>query len=139
MTNFNFSCILVGGKWNLCVYNVNKFFFLMGLFRLTGAERVDYAEKSLKRAQYVIIAPPEKEKRGSVRVTKSKKGREHSEDEEICIKENFSPEVYNEKHEQLLGDCNIAWTLDVDGYDEDGQRIYDHFEGKHCHQCRYSL
>lgn len=104
--------------------------------RLTAADRVDYSEKSLKSAQYVLIPVPEKEKRGSVRVPKSKKGRKHSDDDEVCIKESFNPEVYTEEHQQLLGDCKMVWDLDVDGYDEDGLRIYDQFEGKHCHQCR---
>ncbi|KAL8108698.1 hypothetical protein AgCh_024965 [Apium graveolens] len=103
--------------------------------RLTAAERVDYSEKRIS-AQYVLIPVPEKKKRGSIRVSKSRIGRKHSDDEEICIKKSFNPEVYTEEHERLLGDCKMVWDLDVDGYDEDGQRIYDQFEGKHCHQCR---
>uniref|UniRef100_A0A166IBZ4 Zinc-finger domain-containing protein n=1 Tax=Daucus carota subsp. sativus TaxID=79200 RepID=A0A166IBZ4_DAUCS len=103
--------------------------------RLTGAERVDYSEKSLKGADYVLIPAPERERRGSLRGPGSRKGRKHSEDEEICIKESSIPEVYTEEHGRLLGDCKMVWILDVDGYDEDGHRIYDQYEGKHCHQC----
>ncbi|KAK1369604.1 Cell division cycle-associated 7-like protein [Heracleum sosnowskyi] len=101
--------------------------------RLTAAERVDYSENSLKNAQYVLIPMPEKDKRGSVRVPKSNKGRKHS---DVCIKQNSNPEVYTEEHQRLLGDCKTVWDLDVDGFDEDGHRIYDQFQGKHCHQCR---
>ncbi|CAK9150822.1 unnamed protein product [Ilex paraguariensis] len=56
---------------------------------------------------------------------------------DIRIKEGSKPEIYTEEHENLLGDCKTTWTLYVDGYDEDGHRIYDPFEGKSCHQCRY--
>lgn len=56
---------------------------------------------------------------------------------EIRIEEGENPETYTEEQEKLLGDCKIPWTLFVDGYDEEGQRIYDPFEGKSCHQCRY--
>lgn len=55
---------------------------------------------------------------------------------EIHIEEGENPETYTEEQEKLLGDCKIPWTLFVDGYDEEGQRIYDPFEGKSCHQCR---
>ncbi|KAM3289627.1 cell division cycle-associated 7-like protein [Capsicum chacoense] len=59
-----------------------------------------------------------------------------SEDVEIDIPEGENPEVYTEEHEKLLGDYKNAWILYVDGYDEDGQRIYDPDNGKSCHQCR---
>ncbi|KAF3640418.1 putative carbohydrate esterase-like isoform 1 [Capsicum annuum] len=59
-----------------------------------------------------------------------------SEDVEIDIPEGENPEVYTEDHEKLLGYCKNAWILCVDGYDEDGQRIYDPDNGKSCHQCR---
>ncbi|KAK4417457.1 Cell division cycle-associated 7-like protein [Sesamum alatum] len=55
---------------------------------------------------------------------------------EIHIPEGEKPEIYTEEHEKLLGDSKAVWTLWVDGYDEDGQRIYDPVEGKSCHQCR---
>ncbi|KAL4352432.1 hypothetical protein GQ457_06G040090 [Hibiscus cannabinus] len=45
-------------------------------------------------------------------------------------------EVYTEEHEKLLGDTQRSWTLFVDGYGNDGRRIYDSFKGKTCHQCR---
>ncbi|KAI3450960.1 hypothetical protein Pfo_007625 [Paulownia fortunei] len=55
---------------------------------------------------------------------------------EIHIPEGENPEIYTEEHEKLLGDSKAVWTLFVDGYDEDRQRIYDPVEGKTCHQCR---
>lgn len=58
------------------------------------------------------------------------------EDVEINIGEGENPEFYTEEHEKLLGDCQNAWTLYVDGYGEDGQRVYDPDNGKSCHQCR---
>lgn len=59
-------------------------------------------------------------------------------DVEIYIKEGSKPEVYTEEHEKLLGDSKTTWTLLVDGYDVEGERIYDQYLGKSCHQCRYS-
>lgn len=56
---------------------------------------------------------------------------------EIHIPEGENPEIYAEEHEKLLGDSQAVWDLYSDGYDEDGQRIYDPVEGKSCHQCRY--
>ncbi|XP_027076455.1 uncharacterized protein [Coffea arabica] len=55
---------------------------------------------------------------------------------EIHIEKGSNPEVYTKEHEKLLGDSKSAWTLCVDGYDQEGQRIYDPFWGKSCHQCR---
>ncbi|KAK4354163.1 hypothetical protein RND71_026357 [Anisodus tanguticus] len=46
-----------------------------------------------------------------------------TEDVEINIGEGESPEFYTEEHEKLLGDCQNAWVLYADGYDEDGQHI----------------
>ncbi|KAK2380499.1 Zinc-finger domain of monoamine-oxidase A repressor R1 [Trifolium repens] len=57
-------------------------------------------------------------------------------EEGIYIPEGTNPEVYTEEHEKLLGDCETAWELYVDGYDEDGDRIYDPTKGDKCHQCR---
>ncbi|KAL5054087.1 hypothetical protein RYX36_034769 [Vicia faba] len=54
----------------------------------------------------------------------------------IYIAEGTKPEVYTEEHEKLLGDCETDWELFVDGYDEDGDRIYDPTKGEKCHQCR---
>ncbi|CAL5213217.1 unnamed protein product [Lathyrus oleraceus] len=54
----------------------------------------------------------------------------------IYIAEGTKPEVYTEEHEKLLGDCETDWELYVDGYDEDGDRIYDPTKGDKCHQCR---
>ncbi|PIN15788.1 hypothetical protein CDL12_11597 [Handroanthus impetiginosus] len=55
---------------------------------------------------------------------------------EIHIPEGDKPEIYTEEHEKLLGDSKDAWNLFVDGFDEDGRRMYDPFDGKTCHQCR---
>ncbi|KAG5051724.1 Cell division cycle-associated 7-like protein [Glycine max] len=55
---------------------------------------------------------------------------------EIVIPEGTNPEVYTEEQEKLLGDCESTWELYVDGYDEDGNRIYDPIKGETCHQCR---
>ncbi|KAM7470715.1 hypothetical protein LguiA_008898 [Lonicera macranthoides] len=55
----------------------------------------------------------------------------------VHIPEGSKPEVYTEEHEKALGDSKTTWILYVDGYDNEGQRIYDQFEGKSCHQCRY--
>ena len=56
---------------------------------------------------------------------------------EINIKEGRRPEVYTDEDEKLLGDCEETWELAVDGYGEDGKRIYDSVKGETCHQCRY--
>ncbi|KAI3702467.1 hypothetical protein L6452_28205 [Arctium lappa] len=57
-------------------------------------------------------------------------------DVKIEIKEGSQLEVYTEEHEKMLGDHKETWTLMVDGYDDEGNRIYDTYEGKSCHQCR---
>ncbi|KAJ9551808.1 hypothetical protein OSB04_015853 [Centaurea solstitialis] len=57
-------------------------------------------------------------------------------DVKIEIKDGSRPEVYTEEHEKMLGDHKETWTLMVDGYDVEGNRIYDTYEGKSCHQCR---
>ncbi|XP_076896353.1 uncharacterized protein LOC143549315 [Bidens hawaiensis] len=36
----------------------------------------------------------------------------------------------------MLGDHKETWKLAVDGYDDEGNRIYDGYAGKSCHQCR---
>ncbi|KAL0379290.1 UNVERIFIED_CONTAM: Cell division cycle-associated 7-like protein [Sesamum radiatum] len=79
--------------------------------------------KDMPRVSYSENKPPKKE--GSIKNV------------EIHIPEGEKPEIYTEEHEKLLGDSKAVWTLWVDGYDEDGQRIYDPVEGKTCHQCRY--
>ncbi|KAK9942241.1 hypothetical protein M0R45_007917 [Rubus argutus] len=62
--------------------------------------------------------------------------RESSWDGEINIKEGSRPEIYTDEHEKLLGDYKDTWDLSVDGYGEDGKRIYDPVKGETCHQCR---
>lgn len=57
-------------------------------------------------------------------------------DVKIVIKEGSQPEVYTEEHEKMLGDHKETWTLVEDGYDAEGNRMYDAYEGKSCHQCR---
>lgn len=58
-------------------------------------------------------------------------------DVKIVIKEGSQPEVYTEEHEKMLGDHKETWALYVDGYDVEGNRIYDAYDGKSCHQCRF--
>ncbi|XP_016514925.1 uncharacterized protein LOC107831658 [Nicotiana tabacum] len=59
------------------------------------------------------------------------------EDEQNLLREEGSrPEIYTEEHEKLLGTTDLSWTLFVDGYGNDGKRIYDPVRGKTCHQCR---
>lgn len=64
------------------------------------------------------------------------KGGKVAKDVEICIPEGEKPELYTKEHERVLGDSKKSWSLYEDGYDEDGQRIYDPDFGKSCHQCR---
>ncbi|KAK4346532.1 hypothetical protein RND71_032871 [Anisodus tanguticus] len=50
--------------------------------------------------------------------------------------EGSKPEIYTEEHEKLSGTTDLSWTFFVDGYGNDGKRIYDPVKGKTCHQCR---
>ncbi|XP_057459672.1 uncharacterized protein LOC130750209 [Actinidia eriantha] len=52
------------------------------------------------------------------------------------VGEGSKLEVYAEEHEKLLGNAQMSWTSFVDGYGQDGRRIYDPVKGKTCHQCR---
>lgn len=61
------------------------------------------------------------------------------EDKDVKLEEGSKPEVYTEEHEKLLGNTEQTWTLFVDGYGENGQRIYDPVKGKTCHQCRLGV
>ncbi|CAL9149275.1 unnamed protein product [Musa hybrid cultivar] len=54
----------------------------------------------------------------------------------ISIEEGAKEEIYTDEHEKLLGKCETTWNLFVDGYGNDGRRIYDQIRGKTCHQCR---
>ncbi|GLU13637.1 hypothetical protein SLE2022_302620 [Rubroshorea leprosula] len=57
-------------------------------------------------------------------------------DDGVKLEVGTRPEVYTEEHEKLLGNTERSWTLFVDGYGKDGNRIYDPAKGKTCHQCR---
>nr|GEZ57495.1 cell division cycle-associated protein 7-like [Tanacetum cinerariifolium] len=57
-------------------------------------------------------------------------------DVKIVIKDGSKPEVYTEEHEKMLGDHKEPWIVGVDGYDDEGNRMYDPYDGKSCHQCR---
>ncbi|XP_038877908.1 uncharacterized protein LOC120070121 isoform X2 [Benincasa hispida] len=63
--------------------------------------------------------------------------KENSRSIEIRIKEGSQPEIYTEEDAKLLGDCESNWILGVDGYGQDGKRVYDPVNGESCHQCRY--
>ncbi|XP_006338244.1 uncharacterized protein [Solanum tuberosum] len=54
----------------------------------------------------------------------------------LLREEGAKPEIYTEEHEKLLGTTDLSWTFFVDGYGNDGKRIYDPVKGKTCHQCR---
>ncbi|XP_038877909.1 uncharacterized protein LOC120070121 isoform X3 [Benincasa hispida] len=62
--------------------------------------------------------------------------KENSRSIEIRIKEGSQPEIYTEEDAKLLGDCESNWILGVDGYGQDGKRVYDPVNGESCHQCR---
>ncbi|KMT08750.1 hypothetical protein BVRB_6g134760 [Beta vulgaris subsp. vulgaris] len=55
---------------------------------------------------------------------------------DIVLEEGAKPEFYTEEHEKLLGNTEMPWTFNIDGYRADGTRIYDQVIGKTCHQCR---
>ncbi|MED6109078.1 hypothetical protein PIB30_030292 [Stylosanthes scabra] len=61
---------------------------------------------------------------------------EDDEGDEIFIPEGENPESYTEEQVKLLGDSDTVWELGVDGFDEDGYRMYDSVKGETCHQCR---
>lgn len=60
-------------------------------------------------------------------------------DKDVKLEEGSKPEVYTEEHAKLLGKTERSWTFFVDGYGEDGRRIYDPVKGKTCHQCRSDI
>ncbi|VVB09978.1 unnamed protein product [Arabis nemorensis] len=64
-----------------------------------------------------------------------KKGK-RSKEMVLWIGEGKRPEIYTEEHEKLLGNTERIWESGVDGCDIKGERIYDSFSGKTCHQCR---
>lgn len=71
--------------------------------------------------------------------TKSEKAISATADKPTLLEEGPKPEAYTEEHETLLGSTEKSWELCVDGYGNDGRRIYDPFKGKTCHQCRLVL
>lgn len=52
------------------------------------------------------------------------------------LQANVTEETYTMEHVKALGSSNRPWILFVDGYDGDGNRIYDKVNGQTCHQCR---
>ena len=94
-------------------------FYVWWVCRLSTLPPVDYCFKS-----------PIAERQENSSIKKKK-------EVDIYIAEGTNPEVYTEEHEKLLGDCGTDWELNVDGYDEDGDRIIDPTKGEKCHQCRY--
>ncbi|XP_061373413.1 uncharacterized protein LOC133315767 [Gastrolobium bilobum] len=86
---------------------------------------------SRRSSRLLSVAPVDyNERHSSIKEEKEEK------EVKIFIPEGRNPEVYTEEHEKLLGDCETIWELYVDGYDEDGERIYDAVKGESCHQCR---
>ncbi|XP_058750566.1 uncharacterized protein LOC131623584 [Vicia villosa] len=85
--------------------------------------------QSERRSSRLMTVPP-------VNYRQQNSWRNEKKEVEIYIAEGTKPEVYTEEHEKLLGDCKTDWELYVDGYDEDGDRIYDPTKGEKCHQCR---
>ncbi|KAL2322083.1 hypothetical protein Fmac_026462 [Flemingia macrophylla] len=85
-----------------------------------------------RRSSRIMTLAPVNYNEKRVRDSSSKESKEL----EIFIPEGTNPEFYTEEQEKFLGDCETAWELYVDGYDEDGNRIYDPIKGETCHQCR---
>ncbi|KAL4423864.1 hypothetical protein ABPG75_001165 [Micractinium tetrahymenae] len=52
------------------------------------------------------------------------------------MRENVSEEIYGVEHLHALGSYQQEWELFVDGYNSNGERIYDKVNGQTCHQCR---
>lgn len=55
---------------------------------------------------------------------------------ESLFQPKYEEETYGVKHVRALGRCHEPWELFVDGYDAQGNRIYDKAAGLTCHQCR---
>lgn len=106
---------MIGNKFN--IWLTSKLVVVVGLISLMISRL-----KTLTPVSYVEIRP------------KSKNG--NSKSNEIHIKEGSQPEIYTEEDAKLLGDCESDWVLGVDGYGQDGKRLYDPVNGKSCHQCR---
>eukprot|EP00887_Chlorella_sp_A99_P007160 scaffold2.g7160.t1 len=52
------------------------------------------------------------------------------------VKEGEMPEVYTRAHVRALGSTDKEWVMFQDGYNNQGERIYDSEKGVSCHQCR---
>jgi len=102
-------------------------------YRLSTLPPVNYCFKRPKAERQERSSSKKRTKAERQESSLSKKRKEV----EIHIPEGTNPEVYTEEHEKLLGDCETDWELYVDGYDEDGDHIYDPTKGEKCHQCRY--
>ncbi|XP_047339081.1 cell division cycle-associated protein 7-like [Impatiens glandulifera] len=90
-----------------------------------------------RKPSFLSVNSPRRSSR--LRISRVSHAKELSLDESGKLLENQDvsfPEIYTEQHAKLLGDCKKEWTLFVDGFDEDGQRLYDNYSGKSCHQCR---
>lgn len=95
------------------------FVLFHGVYRIMSMEPVKYSYDSRRQKRDSSSKKEKKEKEVN-----------------IFIAEGTNPEVYTEEHEKLLADYESTWELNVDGYDEDGDRIIDPTKGEKCHQCR---
>ncbi|KAL2925516.1 Cell division cycle-associated 7-like protein [Bienertia sinuspersici] len=90
-----------------------------------------------KKKKYPPLYPRPRSSRRSTRLINVGNG-EFLESEELSAPEAWKRELYTEEDEKLLGNCDTEWTLNVDGFSEDGDRLYDP-DGTPCHQCRQKI
>ncbi|BDA49120.1 probable cell division cycle-associated 7-like protein at N-terminal half [Coccomyxa sp. Obi] len=83
--------------------------------RLEGRPALNYNENALD-----LVDRPERKQRSTLL------------DRHVISQE----EIYTEEHVKLLGEYKEPWELFKDGYDAQGNRIYDKISGMTCHQCR---
>ncbi|CAL8464005.1 g3540 [Coccomyxa elongata] len=83
--------------------------------RLEGRPALNYNENALD-----LVDRPERKQRSTLL------------DRHVVSQE----EIYTEEHVKLLGEYKEPWELFKDGYDAQGNRIYDKVSGMTCHQCR---
>ncbi|XP_027348324.1 cell division cycle-associated 7-like protein [Abrus precatorius] len=110
----------------------------LGLFNLSLKLKAKPFKKKNKTTLHVKLSPQRRSSRIMSLAPVNYSDNRHKEKKEIdiFIAEGANPEVYTEEQEKLLGDCETTWELFVDGYDVDGNRIYDPIKGETCHQCR---